>query len=143
MELLASRLLEHAAAFDTHFLERLETIGHEAGAKDIDTPDALAAEQRQHIERVRLQPFAAPESRLERERPLLRLEADLLRDKPRGHVAMAVIRITGIERALGHAVERKDQPIGPSVLLPIFAHGACAGADVMRIVMERIDETHS
>ena len=57
----------------------------------------------------RLEPFGAAEARLEGD---IDLAAERFGQQPRGLLAMAVIGIAKFERALRHAVEAQQQPLG-------------------------------
>src|SRR3982751_1886120 len=60
-ELLATCSDERSARLVIDLLERLEAIGREAGAEDVDACDAASSERDQRRLGVRLQPFGAAE----------------------------------------------------------------------------------
>ena len=92
------------------------------------------------VRRVRLEPASAAEARLERERPLGRLETEFAREQARRLLAVAVIGIAAAERPARHAVEGQHQVVGPAVPHPVIVHGGGQRADVARIVVERVDD---
>ena len=58
----AARDLKRPLSLDAELLERLEAVGYEAGRCDVDAPQLLPAERREHVRRVRLEPPSAAEA---------------------------------------------------------------------------------
>ena len=115
----AARRLKRPLARDRELLERLEAIRDESRCEDVDASRPRRTQLGQRRRRVRLEPAAAPEARLERERPLLRFQPQLAREQPRRRPAKAMIGIAARERATRQAVEAT-------------ARGARAGRDASR-----------
>src|SRR5436190_15168078 len=100
--------LERMLRLDTELFERLQAVGDEAGGHDVDAPQLLPSERRQHVCRVRFEPPAAPEPRLERDRPLPGFKPQLAREQSRRVLAIAMVGVAARKGSARHAMERKD-----------------------------------
>src|SRR6185369_2576811 len=97
---------EGLAAADAELLEGFEAIGGEAGRGDGDAPDSIASIAGEHLVGRGLEPFRAPETRLERD---VDLASHRLRQQPGGFEAMIVIRIAQLARPFRHAMEAQKE----------------------------------
>ena len=101
---LAAGRNEIVAAFLSYFFQRLEAVGNEAGADDIDALLSLSAQCLQRWCGVGLQPFGLAEARLETDFVLVVVETQSGGKQPAGFVALAEIGVAKIEAAFGQAV---------------------------------------
>ena len=101
---------ERLAAADAELFQRLEAVGGKARRGDGDALDALAPDKPRASRRSRARAISRGRSATgTRRRPRGRA---LRRQQPRGLLAMAMIGIAELERALRHAVEAQQQPLG-------------------------------
>jgi hypothetical protein len=68
-------------------------------------------------------------------------QAQRLGQQAAGLVALAVVGVAQVQRALGHAVKTHHQLVGLAVGLPVFAHGGGQRGDVAGVVVKVVDET--
>src|SRR6185369_6841017 len=120
-ELLAARGDERGARPLVDLLERLETVGREAGAEDVDPGHARLGERDQRRLGVRLQPLRPTEAALERDDDEIVAYLEPLGDEPAGFQAFAVVGIAERQRALRQAVEAEDELVRPAVDAPVLA----------------------
>ena len=120
-------------------LQRLEAIGHEARAGDVDPAHAVLRQRQQRVARVGLEPLGASEARLERDGKLLRPEPQLGGEKARGLVALAVVGIAQVERAPRQAVKAQHQDVRATVAHPVVVDALRERLDVAGIVVEAVD----
>src|SRR5262249_1956292 len=105
-EILAAIAVKDMSVLARDLLERLQTVGREAGRDDGEALHAALGERFGGLDGRGLEPFAASEPRLEREHQLVLVEIELLAQEPRRHHALIVIGIALVDVVLRQAVER-------------------------------------
>ena len=93
MELAAASLQKLAFSFHRDFVESFQTVGRKTGANGVNPLDTGLSEFNECLCGVRLEPFSAPEARLERDLILVRSEIQRLGQQPAGLLALALVRI--------------------------------------------------
>jgi len=139
-EALAAVLLEILAVLPADLLDRLETVGGEGRAADVDRGEALRRQRLHRLVAIGAQPLLAAHARLEHDPDLLGADAERFGQQPRGLVAEAVVGVAVGQVALGYAVIGGDQELAPSVRLPTLAHARGERLDKAHLVAELVDE---
>src|SRR5688500_6762806 len=102
MQLAAAGAQELLSCRNPDLLERLEAVGDESGAEDIDARCARRGKRDQRRLGIRLQPFRIAEARLERHAPLAFVEPQLCGQELPGFKTLLFVRLAA---SLRQAVE--------------------------------------
>jgi hypothetical protein len=139
----AARVQKRLAGFHVDFFQRFQAVAGEAGADHIHPLRTCLGQGHQRGLGVGLQPFGFAKARLEGDGVLVLAQAQRLGQQAAGLVALAVVGVAQVQRALGHAVKAHHQLVGLAVGLPVFAHGGGQCGDVAGVVVVVVDKRSS
>ena len=140
MKLFAAGVQKRLARFHVDFFQRLQAVAGEAGAHHVHPLHAGLAHGNQAGFGVGLQPLGAAQAGLKGHLELVFGQAQALGQQAGGLVAFAVVDVTQVQCALGHAVKTHHQLVGPPIGLPVFLDAGGQGADVARVVVVVVDK---
>ena len=141
-ELLAAVVEECLADLHVDLFQRLDAVGHEAGADHIDAPDSLAGQLLHRRLGVGPDPFVAAEQRLEAHHVVVPVQPQRGCRQRRRVQALRLVRIAIVDGELRHAMKAEDQLLGSALLgiAPALADAVGQRGDVAGIIMKVLHE---
>ena len=138
---LATGVQKGFAGLHADFFQGFQAVAGEAGAHHVDAFDTSLTQRDQGGLGVGLQPFGTAQTRLKSHLEGIARQTQHLGQQARGLEAFAVVGVTQVQGALGHAMKTHHQLFSPAVYSPVPLNAAGQCADVGRVVVVAVDES--